>query len=162
MAARRHTREDSGIRLDREGRWWHDGEPVEHPRIIEAFNRGLTPTGDGRFRLVFGADWCFVTVEGPAYRVTGLTRQTDASPLLELSDGTQEPLDPASLDPDGEGVFTCGVKGGRAQARFSRDAQAALGELLEESEGKLWLRCGAYRSRVGPLGVETLPIGGKR
>jgi hypothetical protein len=160
--ARRHTREDSGIRLDREGRWWHDDEPVEHPRIIDAFNRGLSPTDDGRYRLAFGDDWCFVTVDGEAYRVTGLTKQADAPPLLELSDGTREPLEPASLDADVEGVFTCGVKGGHAQARFSRDAQAALGELLEESEGKLWLRCGAYRRMVGPFGVETLPTGDSR
>ena len=39
-----HTREQSGIRLDRQLRWWHDDEPVEHPKIIEAFNRGLSPT----------------------------------------------------------------------------------------------------------------------
>src|SRR5262249_6822997 len=59
---RRHTRENSGIRLDRNGRWWHDGVPIEHPKIIDAFNRGLSPTDGGRFRLDFGNDWCFVQV----------------------------------------------------------------------------------------------------
>jgi len=152
-----HTREESGIRLDRQGRWWHDDERVEHPRIVEAFDRGLEPTDDGRYRLVFGHDWCFVTVEGEAYRVTGLTLEHDGPPALTLSDGSSEVLDPASLTADAEGVLSCGVKTGRARARFSRTEQAALGELLEESDGKLWLRCGAYRRMVGPLGTDTLP-----
>jgi len=34
-------------------------------------------------------------------------------------------------------VLTIGVKGGRAEARFSRDAQFALGQLLV-SEGSGW------------------------
>jgi len=115
--------------LDRELNWIHDGERITHPKIIEAFNQGLVPTDDGRFQLRIGNDWAYVTVEGAAYRVNAI--DTDESRVyLRLSDRTGEALDPATLRLGEDGVLTARVKGGRAQARFSRDAQYALGQLL--------------------------------
>jgi len=129
LPKRWHTREDSGLVLDRELNWLHDGERITHPRIIEAFNQGLVPTDDGRFQLRIGNDWAYVTVEGAAYRVNAI--DTDESRVyLRLSDRTGEALDPATLRLGEDGVLTARVKGGRAQARFSRDAQYALGQLL--------------------------------
>jgi hypothetical protein len=145
---KRHTREDSGIRLDRVGRWWHDDEPVEHPKIIEAFNRGLEPGDDGRFILRFGHDWCFVEVEDAAYAVVSVEANPLAAPTLLLSDRTTETLAARTLASDADGALVCRVKQGRAKARFSRAAQVALGELLEERDGALWLRCGAEHIRV--------------
>ena len=129
LPKRWHTREDSGLVLDRELNWLHDGEPITHPRIIEAFNQGLVPTDDGRFQLRIGNDWAYVTVEGAAYRVNAIDTD-DARVYLRLSDRTGEALDPATLRLGEDGVLTARVKGGRAQARFSRDAQYALGQLL--------------------------------
>ena len=129
LPKRWHTREDSGLVLDRELNWIHDGERITHPKIIEAFNQGLVPTDDGRFQLRIGNDWAYVTVEGAAYRVNAI--DTDESRVyLRLSDRTGEALDPATLRLGEDGVLTARVKGGRAQARFSRDAQYALGQLL--------------------------------
>jgi hypothetical protein len=142
VAKRWHTREDSGIRLDREGRWWHDDEPVEHPRIVEAFNTSLQATDDGRFKLVFGWDWCFVQVEGAPYRVLGVHQAEGPSLVLALSDRTSEPLDPATLELDADGVLQCRVKGSRAQARFGRDAQFQLGSLLQAKGEGAVLRLG--------------------
>lgn len=135
-----HTREDSGIRLDREGRWWHDDEPIEHPKIIEAFNVGLQPGDDGRFKLVFGNDWCFVTIEDAAYRVVAVDPTEDGALSIRLTDRSAERLDPATLEVDAEGVLACRVKARRAKARFSRDAQFALGEHLEEDGDQIVLR----------------------
>jgi len=127
-----HTREDSGLLLDRNLRWLHDGEPILHPRIVALFEESLVPTDDGRFRLEVGSDWAYVTVEDAAYRVTGV--DVDGSRvLLRLSDRTGEPLDPASLQLGPDGVLSARVKGGRAKARFSRAAQVTLGLLLEET-----------------------------
>lgn len=134
-----HTREDSGLRLDRELRWWHDGEPIEHPKVVKAFNAGLAPTGDGRFKLTFGTDWCYVEVEDAAYAVLAVDMARDHL-RLHLSDGTTERLDAATLELDVEGVLRCQVKAGLARARFGRDAQFALGSLLEEENGQLFLR----------------------
>jgi len=136
LPKRWHTREDSGLVLDGELNWIHDGERITHPRIIEAFNAGLVPTDDGRFQLHIGSDWAYVTVEGAAYRVNAL--DTDERRVyLRLSDRTGEALEPSTLLLGGDGVLTARVKAGRAIARFSRDAQFALGQLLA-SDGSGW------------------------
>ena len=130
-----HTREDSGIRLDRALRWWHDDEPIEHPRIIELFNESLVVAEDGRFQLRIGADWCFVQVEDAAFEVRTVDANPDGRVSVRLSDRTAEALDAAGLAVGGDGVVVARVKGGRARARFSRDAQYQLGELLEPEPG---------------------------
>jgi hypothetical protein len=136
LPKRWHTREDSGLVLDRDLNWIHDGERVSHPKIIEAFNQGLVPTDDGRFQLRIGSDWAYVTVEGAAYRVNAIDTD-DAKVYLRLSDRTGEALDPATLRLGEDGVLTARVKAGRAGARFSRDAQFALGQLLV-ADGAGW------------------------
>jgi uncharacterized protein len=136
-----HTREDSGIVLDRHGRWWHDGEPIEHPRIIQAFNQGLIPADGGRFKLQFGRDWCFVDVEDAAYQVES-AQVCPSEILLHLSDGSEEVLDVPTLQLDAEGVLFCQVKTRKAKARMTRAAQFTVGACLE-NDGRGWsLRLG--------------------
>ena len=138
-----HTREESGIRLDRELRWWHDDERIEHPRIIETFNTSLVPADDGRFQLQVGQDWCFITVEDAAYEVRAVDVNARGSLSLRLSDRTADELDAASLAVDTGSVLTCRVKQGRAKARFSRDAQFQLGSFLVRSaSGEAVLKVG--------------------
>jgi len=151
VIGRLHTREDSGLRLDRQLRWWHDGVLVEHPNIIRAFNAGLEPAEDGRYILRFGRDWCFVEVEDAAYAVTGvdLTQDQDAF-SVRLSDLTAERLDATTIRLE-DGVLTCRVKRGRAKARFSRDAQYALGQHLEPAGDGVILRAGALQLPVPNL-----------
>ncbi|HXX29443.1 MAG TPA: DUF1285 domain-containing protein [Myxococcaceae bacterium] len=144
-----HTREDSGLLLDRNLRWLHDGEPIDHPRIVALFDESLAPTDDGRFQLRIGSDWAYVTVEDAAYRVTGVDAG-DTAVFLRLSDRTGEALDPSTLVLEADGVLTARVKGGRAKARFSRAAQVALGALLEESGEGLVL---ALRSARVPVAL---------
>jgi uncharacterized protein len=150
-----HTRERSGISLDREQRWWHDGEPVEHPRIIEAFNKGLKVQDDGRYKLEFGDDWCFVEVQGAAYRVLVLDEAEGDRLSIRLSDRTAEWLDVGSLVLDADGVLTAAVKGGRARARFSREAQFALGERVVSEGGAALVRIGG---RSVPLPQAAWPL----
>jgi hypothetical protein len=141
-----HTREDSGIRLDAALRWWHDDEPIEHPKIIELFNSSLVLDDDGRYQLRIGKDWCYVQVEDAAYEVRTVDITPDERISVRLSDRTAEALDPATVALEPDGVFSCRVKRGQAKARFSRDAQYQLGELLEEGEGgQLFLRAGQHR-----------------
>jgi uncharacterized protein len=127
-----HTREDSGLVLDRHLQWLHDGEPILHPRIVELFNQSLVPTEDGRFQLRVGEDWAYVTVEDAAYRVNGVDAGESAV-YLRLSDRTGEALDVSTLVLGPDGVLSARVKAGRARARFSREAQVAFGQLLEDS-----------------------------
>jgi uncharacterized protein len=125
-----HTREDSGLSLDRQLAWWHDGERIEHPNIIEAFNRGVRVTDDGKYRLEFGHDWCFITVAECAFGVVAVDVSAGARLSLRLSDRTAEWLDPMTLAVSADGALTVAVKQGRARARFSRSAHVELASHL--------------------------------
>jgi hypothetical protein len=134
-----HTREDSGLKLDRRLTWFHDGKVIEHPNIIEAFNRGVRVTDDGRYQLHFGNDWCFIEVEDCAFGVVAVDVSEGHRLSVRLSDRTAEWLDAASLALDDEGALSVKVKGGKAKARFSRDAQVQLAEFVVPAGGKLEL-----------------------
>ncbi|MFP2905031.1 DUF1285 domain-containing protein [Pyxidicoccus sp. 3LFB2] len=140
-----HTREDSGIRLDATLRWWHDDEPIQHPKIIELFNSSLVLDDADRYQLRIGNDWCYVQVEGAAYEVRTVDVTPDERVSIRLSDRTAEALDTASLHVEPDGVLSCRVKHGRARARFSRDAQYQLGQLLEEGPDGGLLLCAGQR-----------------
>lgn len=151
-----HTRESSGLKLDAVLRWWHDGVPVEHPRIVELFNQSLRPAEGGRYQLVVGDDWCFVEVEDCAFGVTAVDETADGGLSVRLTDRTAERLDVATLEVGADGVTTCRVKRGQARARFLRDAQFQLGSRLERDQGQLWLRSGRNR-HLAPKSLQHLP-----
>lgn len=143
-----HTREDSGLSLDRHLRWFHDGAPIEHPNIIEAFNRGVRVEPDGRYTLHFGGDWCFITVEGPAFAVIAVDVSEGERLSVRLSDRTAEWLDPSTLTIDDEGALQAKVKHGLALARFRREAQFQLVEHLELEGDAVVTRVGARREKT--------------
>ena len=66
------------LRLDREGRWWHDGQPFDHPRLIDAFNRGLALHEESREPILrVGTQWCYIRCcEDPIHRSACSVRTT--------------------------------------------------------------------------------------
>lgn len=157
MPARWHTREDSGIRLDRQFRWWHDGGLIDHPNIIEAFNKGLRVADDGKVTLHFGNDWCFIEVEDAPFKVVAVDESAGARLSVRLSDRTAEWLDVAALALDDDGVLSTRVKEGRAKARFGRDAQFQLAQHLEVEAGVVHLRVGG---RLEPTSLPASALEG--
>jgi uncharacterized protein len=131
---------ESSIRLDAEGRFWHDGAKVEHPGMAVAFASWIARhPDDGRFILTNGYDWTYFEVEDTPFFVASL-RATPDGPVLRLFDGTEEPLDATTLRLDAEGRVRLRVKGGRFDAKLTRDAQIALAPFLAETpEGALSL-----------------------
>ncbi len=122
---------ESTIRLDRDGRWHHDGELVTHPGLAAALPTWIRRhPDDGRFILSNGYDWCYFTVEGTPYFVDGVT--LGDPPLLRLSDGRSVPLDPATLALDERGALRCRVGG--EEASFGRHAQLAMAPLLRDGD----------------------------
>lgn len=97
--------------LDAELGWWHDGERLSHPKIIEAFTRGVRLDDDGRYRLEFGGEDCFITVQGCAFGVTAVDSDVTGW-KVSLTDGTQETLAPQSLEQSPDGALTVAVKHG--------------------------------------------------
>jgi hypothetical protein len=109
---------ESTIVLDRHGRFFHDGAPVEHVGLAAAFGSWVRRHPDD-----------------------------DAGPVLVLSDGSREPLDPRGATLDEDDVLRVQVKQGGAEARFSRSAQLQL-EPWIDSDAPLALRVGGTRYAV--------------
>lgn len=133
---------ESSIVLDAQGRFWHDGMPVEKHSMSQAFARWIKKhPDDDRFILENGYDWTYFRVEDVPFFVRSVTltgEPFEASTQLQLglSDGSVENLDPASLQEDARGALYCRVKQGKFEARFMPFAQTALGPLvLETSSG---------------------------
>lgn len=139
------------ITLDSEGRWFHEGGPIEHPRIVELFNRSIERTPGGTFVLHVAPYTYPIEVEDAPLQVrrVELTGNPPAAVQLFLSDGSEEPLDPATLRYVPERGFYCQVKGGRFTARFSRPAYYALAEHVDEENG-------AHILRLGPTSTPLL------
>src|SRR5687768_17693940 len=88
---------ESTIVLTRDGRFLHNGEPVEHPGMARAFASwiGRHPD-DGRYILNNGYDWSYFEVEQSPIFVESV-RFEDGTPVLRLFDGSEEPLNPQEL-----------------------------------------------------------------
>lgn len=143
-----------GLRLDGEGRWWHEGELVVHSRLVQALHRWLDRLEDGRF--IVRTDerlYAYVEVDDAPYIVRRVkledARNGDHRLMLELSDDSSEELDYATLTEGASSALYCQVKG-RFDARFGRSAQQTLAPLLREVSGGFALRAGG---NLWPIGV---------
>jgi hypothetical protein len=143
-------RSRSGLSIDAEGRFLHRGEPITHARTLEVLWRSLARTADGRYLVSIGRESAYVALEAAPYAVRGVLERENGAPVLLLSDGSREPLDPATLSVGEDGVLRCEVKGDHA-ARFTRAAQVSLGLALEEyppGSGRYALVVGGVRYPV--------------
>jgi len=127
---------ESTLALDGEGRFHHDGAVVEHPKLAQALHTWIARhPDDGRFILTNGYDWTYFTVEDVPYFVRSIDGE-DGDAVLVLSDGSREPLDPATLRLGPRGALYLKVKGGTFDAKMTRFAQSQLAPFLSEHEGK--------------------------
>jgi uncharacterized protein len=130
-AALELLRAQSGLSIDEDGRFLHRGEPITHARTLAVLHASLRRREDGRYEVAIGRERAYVDVGEAPYAVRGVRLDADAPPLLHLSDGSVERLDPATLWVGEDGVLRCSVKGGH-RARFTRAGQVALGLALDE------------------------------
>ena len=151
---------ESTLRLDGEGRFWHDGAPVEHAGLEAALHCwiGRHPD-DGRFILSNGYDWTYFGVDDAPYVVRAL-RLEPSRVVLVLSDTTEEPWDPAESRVGEDGAVYARVKrekaGGPYEAKFSRHAQTSLAPLLAAGDGGPAVRVGG---RVFAIPPKTARLG---
>lgn len=126
------------ISFRRDGRWYSDEEPINNARIALLFSRCLRQTDDGRWQIAMADERAYVTVEDTPWVVTGVDRDPNGGFRLRLNDGSEEPLDPASLAVGAENVLYTRVKGGH-RVRFLRPAYYALAPAIEERDGRFVL-----------------------
>src|SRR4051795_7671603 len=58
----------SGMRIARDGTWYHDGRPIRRPAMVRLFSTVLRREPDGRHVLVTPAEKLDIDVEGTAFR----------------------------------------------------------------------------------------------
>jgi hypothetical protein len=123
---------ESRIVLDESGRFWNGPILIDHEGMATAFASWITThPDDGRFILTNGYDWTYFTVKDAPFLVRHVESGRNG-PMLRLFDGTEEPLDPASVTVSGEGVLYVRVKGGRFEARLAPAAQREMVDVLDE------------------------------
>lgn len=116
---------ESALRIDRDGRLWHEGEPIRHEGLARGLLRWLAvDDATGRYVLRNSMDWCFVTVDDAPLVVHSVRISGDTAEL-QLSDDTSAPLDASTLRIDEDDVPYCTVRGA-LPARFDRTAAFVL------------------------------------
>src|SRR5262249_54219889 len=138
------------ITLDAEGRWWHEGDPIDNPRIVELFTRSIERTPGGTFVLHVGPFVYPIEVKDTPYLVRRVALlPAEGAARIALSDGSEEPSDLASLRYVPGRGFSCRVKGGTFEARFSRPAYYALADCVQEDAAGELLVLGKTQIRLG-------------
>jgi len=142
----------SGIRIDREGEFQHEGAPVLHEGLRQALFRWLDRLPDGRVVLrLDDRRFAYVNVDDTPLVARGARLDGDRV-LLPLSDGAEEALAPDTLTIDGAGVLRCAARGGKLEARLSTAAAAALADAIDDSAQVPALVLGGRRFPLRPRG----------
>jgi|tagenome__1003787_1003787.scaffolds.fasta_scaffold20866450_2 hypothetical protein len=65
----------SGMRIARDGTWYHEGEPIRRPAMARLFSTVLRREPDGRHVLVTPVEKLDIEVEATAFRAIAMTRE---------------------------------------------------------------------------------------
>ena len=143
----RKLREQSGLRFDREGRFWHRGDLLEHARTVAALHRGLHRAPDGRWAVRIGPEWAYVDVEDAGRFVRRM--EIHGNELrAQLADGEWVDLDATTLASGADDALYVRTPDGE-RARLTRAAQLSLSDHLREEGGAFSLELGGRRYPIG-------------
>ena len=67
----------SGMRIARDGTWYHEGSPINRPAMVRLFATVLRRESDGSHVLVTPAEKLTIDVESTAFRATQMTTSGD-------------------------------------------------------------------------------------
>jgi hypothetical protein len=121
----------SGIRLDADGRFWHEGAEVTHHGLRAALWRWLDRNPDGRWVLRLDEKrFVYLDVDDAPFVVRSARWEGERA-IVRLSDDSEEELDYGSLHLRAGGQPYATVKGGRFPARVATAAWSALAERID-------------------------------
>jgi len=132
----------SGIRIARDGIWWHEGRPISRPEMVRLFASILRREPDGRMVLVTPAEMLDVDVEDtPFVAVEVRSEKEGAERTLAFRLNTGEPViagprNPIRVERIGEEprptlVVRQGLEARLARPVFYELAAMALAEGIE-------------------------------
>ncbi len=133
------------IRLDRDGNWFHNGQPFTNKKIIDFFNRSINVTRDGTYVIHYDKYTYPIVVEDAPLFVTGVWHKGFGKwekITINLTNGAAELLDIHSLYYKNNTLY-CRVAAGRMIAKFRNSPFYHLMERLDEVDGSYYLAlCG--------------------
>ncbi len=133
------------IRLDKDGNWFHNGQPFTNKKIINFFNRSISITRDGTHVIHYDKYTYPIVVEDAPLFVTGIWHKGFGKWekfTINLTNGLPELLDIHSLFYKNNTLY-CRVAGGRMTAKFRNSPFYHLMERLDEVDGSFYLSlCG--------------------
>lgn len=125
------------IRLDKMGKWTHEGLSFENKKIIALFHRSVEKSEGGSWLLHIGRFYYPIEVERCGYFVNKITKKKN-NILLHTTRG-QEILNPSSLSFENENELYCKLSDG-FEARFIGSAYLDFAELIEEKKGTFFFK----------------------
>ncbi len=140
------------IRIDRDGNWFADGNPVAHEKILRLFQQSLV-FEDGRHLLRIGNEANPVAVDDAPFvaRQFFVENTEDGTDVarLTLNDGLCAELDPETLRAAEGGALYCSLPGRGLSVRFSRAALSQMAKFLERDEsGAFYLELNGNRRYI--------------
>lgn len=131
--------------LDREGRWFHDGQPFEHPRLIAFFNAGIdTHPTTGEPIVHLGPHWCYFRAEDTPF----LVRRIESTPeglFVILNNSERLPVPATGFEAVGDHVYVTLTP--HRRARLDRSSQHQLWGWLEGDPPAIVLPAGRWPIR---------------
>lgn len=118
------------IRFGRDGNWYAGDELISNARIADLFSRHVVRDPAGGYMIRMGDERAHIIVDDTPYAVRGVARAPEGHLVIELNDGSVEPLDLSTLQVASDAVLYCQVKNGAEPARFLRPAYYQLASYL--------------------------------
>ena len=127
---------DSGMVIDREGRWFHDGRRIEREALVRLFASVLRREPDGHHVLVTPVEKLDIAVELAALRITAMSHEGDGEArriAFQVNDGSALILGPDHPLRFVDGLPLVTVRGGIG-ASLERPVWYELAELALQSK----------------------------
>ena len=141
----------SGMRIARDGTWYHEGMPIRRPAMVRLFSTVLRREPDGRHVLVTPVEKLDIAVEATAFRAIEMASEGHSRErriVFRLDSGDAVALDadhPLRIVPTAEGPSP------RLLVRYGLEAELTRAVYYELAE--LALEEGAHRPGVWSSGT---------
>jgi len=133
-----------GLRLDRSGKFWHQGAEVTHPRLRQALLRWLDVRDDGRDIVRLDATrYAYVEIEDAHLRALGARWDGDRC-VVHWDDATESELDYRSLHQAADHALYAHVRGA-LRGRIAGPGYHAVAERIAEVPGGFALDAAGQR-----------------